>query len=44
LFDIGDDLSWKSKKNYTLQHMIERIKIYNEEGFTYKLVRINLNA
>ena len=43
LFDIGDDLSWKSKKNYTLQHMVERIKIYNEEGFTYKLVRININ-
>lgn len=41
LFDIGDDLSWKSKKNYTLNHMIERIKIYNEEKFDYKLVRID---
>ena len=40
LFDIGDDLSWKSKKNYTLNHMIERIKLYNEEGFKYKLVRL----
>jgi superfamily II DNA or RNA helicase len=40
LFDIGDDLTWKSRKNYTLQHMIERIKLYNEEGFRYKLVRI----
>tara|TARA_R110001606_G_scaffold96378_3_gene213502 strand:- start:16586 stop:18064 length:1479 start_codon:yes stop_codon:yes gene_type:complete len=40
LFDIGDDLSWKSKKNYTLTHMIERIKLYNEEGFNYKMVRI----
>lgn len=44
LFDIGDDLSWKSKKNYTLQHMIERVKIYNEEGFKYKIVRIKLDA
>jgi superfamily II DNA or RNA helicase len=42
LFDIGDDLTWKSRKNYTLSHMVERIKIYNEEGFNYKLVRINL--
>ena len=41
LFDIGDDLSWKSKKNYTLNHLIERVKIYNEEGFDYKLVKID---
>jgi len=42
LFDIGDDLSWKSKKNYTMHHLIERIKIYNEEGFDYKLVKIDV--
>ena len=42
LFDIGDDLSWKSHKNYTLNHLIERIKIYNEEGFEYKLVKIDV--
>jgi len=40
LYDIGDDLTWKSKKNYTLLHMIERIKIYNDEHFEYKLLRI----
>lgn len=44
LFDIGDDLQWKSKKNYTLNHMVERIKIYNEENFNYKLVRIPING
>lgn len=44
LFDVGDDLSWKSKKNYTLNHMIERIKIYNEEGFKYKLIRLPTNG
>ena len=43
LFDVGDDLSWKSKKNYTLNHMIERIKLYNEEGFKYKLVKLDIN-
>ena len=42
LYDIGDDLSWKSKKNYTLLHMIERIKIYNDEHFNYKLVKVSL--
>ena len=40
LYDIGDDLTWKSEKNYTLLHMIERIKIYNDEHFDYKLLRI----
>lgn len=44
LFDIGDDISWKSKKNYTLGHMVERVKIYNEEGFKYKLVKVPINA
>jgi superfamily II DNA or RNA helicase len=44
LFDIGDDLSWKSKKNYTLGHMVERVKIYNEEGFEYKMIKVPMNA
>ena len=42
LYDIADDLTWKSKKNYTLLHMIERIKIYNDEHFNYKLVKVSL--
>jgi len=42
LYDIGDDLTWKAKKNYTLLHMIERIKIYNDEHFNYKLVKVSL--
>jgi superfamily II DNA or RNA helicase len=43
LYDIGDDLSWKKKKNFTLQHMVERIKIYNEESFKYSLVKVDIN-
>ena len=43
LYDIADDLTWKSKKNYTLLHMIERIKIYNDEHFNYKLVQVPLS-
>jgi superfamily II DNA or RNA helicase len=43
LFDIGDNLSWKSHKNYTLNHMVERIKIYNEECFNYKLITVPLS-
>lgn len=43
LYDISDDLSWKSKQNYTLQHFAERVKIYNEEKFDYKLYNVKLN-
>ena len=42
LYDIGDDLTWKARKNYTLLHMIERIKTYNDERFDYKLVKVDL--
>jgi superfamily II DNA or RNA helicase len=40
LYDIADDISYKSRKNYTLNHLIERIKIYNEENFNYDIVNI----
>jgi len=42
LYDIGDNLSWKTHKNYTLLHLIERIKLYNEEGFSYKFLTVPL--
>lgn len=42
LYDIADDLSWKSKKNHTILHFVERIKIYNEEKFPYKTYTVDL--
>ena len=42
LFDIADDMSWKSRKNFTLLHFMERIKIYNEEKFSYKIYKVAL--
>ena len=42
LYDIADDISYKSQKNYTLNHLIERIKVYNEEKFNYDIVNIPL--
>jgi len=42
LFDIADDLRWKSKKNYTLLHAAERIKIYEKEQFDFKVVPIDI--
>jgi superfamily II DNA or RNA helicase len=42
LYDIADDCTYKSRKNYTLNHLIERVKIYNEENFNYEFIQVNL--
>jgi superfamily II DNA or RNA helicase len=35
LYDITDDLSWKSKRNYVLTHFLKRTKYYDTEEFDY---------
>lgn len=42
LYDIGDDLSWKSKKNHTLRHFSERIKIYQSEKFDFRPILLKM--
>jgi superfamily II DNA or RNA helicase len=42
LYDIADDLTYKSKENYTLKHFQERINIYTEEEFDYEIHNIEL--
>lgn len=42
LYDIVDDLQWKSKTNFAVQHFKERINIYSAEGFEYKIYNVNL--
>lgn len=42
LYDIADDLSHKKKKNHTLHHLFERVKIYNEENFQYRINEYNI--
>lgn len=44
LFDIADNLTWNNKKNFTILHFMERIKIYNEEKFKYKLYNVQLKV
>jgi len=44
LYDIADDLTWKNKKNFTILHFMERIKIYNEERFRYKIYNVSLKV
>ena len=42
LYDISDDLCWKTRKNYAFQHYEGRIKIYDEESFPYKIYHVAL--
>lgn len=42
LYDIADDLSYKSKRNTTLKHFLERMKIYINEKFEYKVQKIDI--
>lgn len=42
LFDIGDDLSIKAHRNHTLKHLTERVNLYIQEKFDYRLVRLDL--
>jgi superfamily II DNA or RNA helicase len=44
LFDIADDLRHKKHENYTLKHFSERIKIYSEEKFDFKIYKIELKG
>ena len=42
LFDLCDDLHWKSWKNTTLEHALERYKIYNKEQFKMKIIEVEI--
>ncbi len=43
LYDIADDFSKGESRNYTLNHLIERIKTYSQENFEYEIIPINFN-
>ena len=42
LYDIADDISRAAKRNYTLNHLVERVKIYNEENFNYEFIDVRI--
>ena len=42
IYDISDDLSYKSYRNHTLNHMDERLKIYNKERFPYTVIKVKI--
>jgi superfamily II DNA or RNA helicase len=44
LYDIADDLSWKSRDNHTLLHFRERVKMYTQEKFEYKIYTVDMKG
>ena len=42
LYDIADDIHWRQRKNYTLMHAAERVKIYSKQEFKYKIYEVEL--
>jgi len=42
VYDIADDFHYLSKKNYTLNHSAERIKIYAKQKFKFKIHEVEL--
>jgi superfamily II DNA or RNA helicase len=42
LYDIADDLSWGSKNNYTLEHLMHRVKQYDSEKHEYSVKKIDI--
>ena len=42
LYDIADDLRVGKHMNFTLRHFVERVKIYTEEKFPFKIYKIGL--
>ena len=41
LYDIADDCSRGQSYNYTFRHLIERMKIYDEEKFDYEVTKVS---
>ena len=42
VFDIADDISYKGRRNFTLNHFFERLNIYNEEQFNYEISKVKI--
>jgi superfamily II DNA or RNA helicase len=42
LWDIVDDLTVNDKHNYTYNHFLERLKLYNKNQFKYNTLKLNI--
>jgi superfamily II DNA or RNA helicase len=43
LYDIADDMKYKSHMNFALRHFYERLNIYNEEKFDFKIHEVKIS-
>lgn len=48
LFDICDDLTWQKRTgvlgtNFLYLHFLERLRIYQDQGFPYKNIKLNIS-
>jgi len=44
LVDFADNFCYKGRKNHTFRHLEERLKMYDEEGFDYQIIEVNINV
>ena len=44
LYDIVDDLQWKNTQNFAVKHFMDRVNIYNEEGFDFKIYNVDIKG
>ena len=44
LYDLVDDLSYKTHKNFAHKHFLERYKYYRDEKFPVKIYKVNFNG
>ena len=42
LYDLIDNIRWKSKKNFALLHAEERLKIYDREQFNHETYKVEI--
>lgn len=42
LYDVVDNISYKGNLNYSLKHLEERIKMYDNEQFPYEIFNVDL--
>ncbi|CAB5221404.1 SSL2 DNA or RNA helicases of superfamily II [uncultured Caudovirales phage] len=43
IYDIADDMRIGTHTNFTIQHLAERLQIYNSENFDYKIYNMELS-
>lgn len=43
IYDLIDDFSWKSHKNYSVKHFFDRVEHYDSQQFDYSISKVELS-